>query len=151
MDCRRYRDLDSRIPKPKHANGSAGVLRHGARRHFFRNDSDVAVRFASTSDWLGNGYLSCTRPPVHDDSFCFVLCWNCRKRYRLFSCEQRGRVRYHAGRAAGLLLLEEVQTSRFMSVSLTDIQFAWFSRWNRCHAKGGASPLQGEREGEGLV
>ncbi len=36
-----------------------------------------------------------------------------------------------------------------MSVSLTDIQFAWFSRWNRCHAKGGASPLQ--EEGEGLV
>ena len=38
-----------------------------------------------------------------------------------------------------------------MSVSLTDIQFAWFIRWNRCHAKGGASPLQGEGEGEGLV
>ena len=30
----RYRDLDARIPKSKHVNGSAGVLRDGARRTF---------------------------------------------------------------------------------------------------------------------
>jgi hypothetical protein len=38
-----------------------------------------------------------------------------------------------------------------MNVSLSDSQFAWFSRWNKLHAIGVASPFQGEGEGEGLV
>ena len=36
-----------------------------------------------------------------------------------------------------------------MSVSLSNSQFAWFSRWNGFHANGLASPYQGE--GEGLL
>jgi hypothetical protein len=38
-----------------------------------------------------------------------------------------------------------------MSVSLSNSQFAWFSRWNGFHANGVASPYQGEGEGEGLL
>src|SRR5881392_3205547 len=80
----------------------------------FAGEATIALPTIPTQDKtkriVVNGYLSCTRPPVHDDSFCFVLCWNCGKRYRRFSCEQRGRVGYHAGRAASLLLLEQIQT-----------------------------------------
>ena len=38
-----------------------------------------------------------------------------------------------------------------MSVLLNDSQLGWFSRRKRFHANGGASPFQGEGEGEGLV
>jgi len=117
-------------------------LRSDRRFHFFLSDSGIAFHFAPTSDWLRHSYLSCTRASVHDDSFCFGVCWNCRKRYRRFTAKQRNRIRYHAGSAPGLLLLEEVQTSRFMSVPLSDCQFAGFSRWNGFHANGIASPYR---------
>src|SRR4029453_3927855 len=90
-------------------------LRSDCRFHLFRNDSGIAVRFAPASGRVRHSYLSCTRPPIHDDSFCFGVCWNCRKRYRRFTAEQRNRVGYHAGSAPDLLLLEEVQTSRSMT------------------------------------
>src|SRR5436305_980088 len=47
MDCRRYRDLNARFPKPKRANGSARVLRDGARRPFLRKRWQALATLAS--------------------------------------------------------------------------------------------------------